>query len=733
MNNDKLRELVAKMSVREKLAQLTQLTPICFGNDAFTQLTGPDAGLRVDKDDQPHVGSVLNCIGAEKVRVIQREHLNRNKYNIPLIFMADIIHGFKTIFPIPLAVGCSFSPQLAQKAARIAAVESAVSGVHVTFSPMADLVRDARWGRVLESYGEDPMINARFAEQNVIGYQGESIHNENSIAACVKHFAGYGAPEGGREYSNAEISEGTLEQMYLPSYKAAVDAGAKLVMISFNTINRVPMTANASLVKSKLRNDWKFDGCVISDYNAVGELMAHGIAKNGAEAAERAINGGMEIEMMSTHFLANGEELVNNKKISLQQLDDATLNVLKLKNDLGLFENPYRGISEEKEKELHLCQKHIKVARDIAIKCPVLLQNNNQALPIGENEKIGLVGPFAKSRHVLGAWSAGNTEGVSLMEGLASQIGADKLCVASTEELGSLLEGCQDIAMPNITLLKRKLAGCKRVIVAVGENQNDTGEGASKTDLHLTQNQMKLVSEVKALGKVVIAVVFSARPLVLQPILENCDAVLQAWFLGSESGNALADLLLGNISPSGKLCMSFPQCEGQIPVYYNHMRTGRPQQAGNATRYASRYIDCPNEPLFPFGYGLTYSECSLQNLKLEFDKQLRLSVEITNIGSRKCTETVQVYIMHHTASIALPAKELKDFAQAELNPGQTQTVSFNITQQMLTYILNGKNVFETGKFSFMVGTNSENCLHAETNISQEQYECMERSQYDINT
>lgn len=721
MDHLKLTALAARMTVREKLGQLVQLTPEYFGHAPGSQLTGPAGAAPLPPEDWGLVGSVLNCTGAAAARAVQARHLGRCRHGIPLLFMADIIHGYETIFPIPLATACSFTPALAQRAARVAAAESSVSGVHVTFSPMADLVRDPRWGRVMESGGEDPLVCSRFAAAAVRGYQQPTPESPGALAACVKHFAAYGAPEGGREYNNVELSAQTLEECYLPAYRAALAAGAKLVMAAFNTLDRVPATCSQPLLRGILRGRWGFGGVLISDYNAVSELMAHGVAETGCDAAALALEAGVDIEMMSTNYLDFGEALVAQGRIPAALLDQAVLRVLELKNTLGLFEDPFHGLDEGKEKALHLCAAHRRAAFETALECPVLLKNEGQALPLDPGQPLGLAGPFAASSHVLGGWSAGKTEGVSLWQGLCARMPRGSLALAAAGELGSLLAGVRDIPPFSEAELSRAFAGCQKVVVAVGENQNDTGEGASKTDLCLSPLQQRLIHTLKAQGKTVIAVVFSGRPLVLGPVLDSCDALLQAWFLGSESGSALAELLLGRASPSGKACITFPRSVGQVPLYYAQLRTGRPETPGAAGRYTSRYIDCPSTPLFPFGFGLTYGECSLSRLALHTRGGCLLSVAVKNRGARACTETVQLYLGRASAPVARPVRELRDFCRVALEPGEEKTVAFPITQPMLRFFQNRREVFLPGRFVFMAGLSSEHTLSLTAEITQERY------------
>lgn len=711
MTNKQLLDLLHTLNTTEKLAQLTQLNPVCFGGDCITDLTGPDFGLRVSNEASIAIGSVLNCDNASDMIELQKKHLEQDPHHIPLIFMADIIHGFKTIFPIPLAMSCSFSPSNVEEAARIAAHESSVSGIHVTFSPMADLVRDPRWGRVMESCGEDPYLNGVLSAAAVTGYQGEDPSFPYKLASCVKHFAAYGMPEGGREYNTVDLSYGTLRDIYLPAYKAALDAGARLIMSSFNIVDRIPATANKVLMQDILRKEWDFSGVVISDFNSVGELIHHGVAKDGAVAAQKSMEAGIDIEMMSTHYLDHIPSLIEEDKLSIEHLDNAVLNVLNLKNDLGLFENPYKDASTEQEDSIHLSPEHRAKARRIAAESAVLLKNE-YILPIDQNKKIGLAGPFACSPHVLGSWSAGSTTGISLYEGLLQSFSPDCICLAATEELGCSLDGISDIPPLNSESLL-SLEECETVIVAVGEHQSDTGEGGSKAFLRLSHNQENLIQCLKSMGKKVVTLIFSGRPLEIAPILPYSDALMQAWFLGTESGNALADLLLGKVNPSGRLTMSFPYTTGQIPVYYNRYATGRPATAENAhTRYVSRYLDCPVSPFFSFGYGISYSEFKYTDFSISTTRPLTVSITVHNCSARTGIETVQLYIRHISSSVVRPIKELKGFKRIPLEPDESRTVTFPITREMLTYFGKDSYLFEPGNYELMIGKNAEDTISA---------------------
>lgn len=696
------------MNTKEKLAELTQLNPICFGHSSITALTGPDFGLRVDDSIQSSIGSVLNCDNANDMISIQKEHLKNSPHNIPLLFMADIIHGFKTIFPIPIALGCTFSPENAKKSSQVAAKESAVSGIHVTFSPMADLVRDPRWGRVMESTGEDPYLNSLMSAYSVLGYQGDNVADKYNIVSCVKHFAGYGVPEGGREYNTVELSNATLHDMFLPAYRSALEAGAKMIMTSFNTINRVPASSNSYLLQDLLRKEWGFDGVVISDFNSIDEVINHGVAQNGYEAAEKCLNASVDIEMMSTHYIDTIEQVINDGLLEENALDNAVMRVLELKNQLGLFENPYKDANIEEENTIHLCKEHRELARNIAHESAVLLKNDN-VLPISNGKKIGLVGPFACSPHVLGGWSAGSTKGVSLYEGLLEEFAPEDILLSATDELGSMFDNIYDI--PNISSnLIDDLHQCDTVIVALGENQQDTGEGASKTNLRLSPNQELLVKTLKESGKKIVTVIFSGRPLEIKPIVDYSDSILQAWFLGTESGNAITDLLLGKANPSAKLSMSFPVTVGQIPVYYNCTNTGRPKANTPKERYVSKYLDCPNEPLYPFGFGLSYSTFEISNLEISTVEKITASVCVKNTSTIKGNETVQLYIRDLTSSVSRPLKELKGFSKVTLDANESTTVSFDITKDMLSFYTETSKVFEKGYFDIMIGNSSDNLL-----------------------
>lgn len=704
MKKEKIEQLIQEMTLEEKLAQMTQLSPMFFGVDQGVDLTGPMSNMNIKEKDIANIGSTLNYFGAKEVRALQKRYMENNRHHIPLLFMADVIYGYKTVFPIPLAMSCSFNPDNYEAAASVAAAESSASGVQLTFAPMTDLVRDPRWGRVMESPGEDTYLNCVMTKAAVQGFQGSDIKQKGKIASCVKHFAGYGASMGGREYNWVDVSNHSFRQYYLPSYKAALDAGAKMVMTAFNVKDGVPSSANKELFRHILREEWGFDGATISDYAAVDETIIHGLAEDGADAAKRCIEAGVDIEMMSAHYINYGKKLVEEDRLSVDLVDQAVRNILNLKNDLGLFENPYKDASEEAEKELHMCKEHLEMAHKAACQSVVLLKNDG-VLPLFSDLNVGLAGPFATQGRTSGGWSlADDRIPVSLAEALATKGVTVK--TAMEAELLSMSEGIFDVE-DHVEEAMEELKDCDVLVAAVGESSYDTGEACSRAFLRLSPNQEKLIVEMKKTGKPVVVILFSGRPLEIKPILPHCDAVLQAWFLGTESGSALSDILLGGYNPSGRLAMSFPQTVGQIPVFYNTYNSGRPYH-GQADHYVSRYLDCPNEALYPFGYGLSYSDVRYSDMKVECDgDKIFAQVTVTNTSEVPALETVQLYVRDLKASVVRPIKELKDFCQLKLGAGESKTATFEITKKMLMFYNNHMEyVFESGEFDIMIGRDS---------------------------
>lgn len=705
MTEVQIKDLLSSMSLEEKLGEMTQLSRTFFESDDLGELTGPMNEIGVTPEQVALVGSTLNVFGAEKLKKIQREHMERHPHHIPMLFMADVIHGRETMYPIPLALGCSFAPELVEEVAAMAAREAAAEGIHLTFSPMADLVRDPRWGRVMESPGEDPTLNAKISAANVRGYRGEDPAAKDRMASCFKHFGGYGACEGGRDYNTVDLSDGVLREFYLRGYKGALDAGAEMVMTSFNVVDRIPATGNTKLLRKILREEWGFEGVTITDFNAMDEMIAHGFAEDGRAVAKYAITAGVDIAMNSGHYLRHMRSLIESGEVDAALVDQATLRILRLKNKLGLFENPFKGADAQKERALSLCEAHRQLARKVAAHCPVLLKNEKKALPLPSSVRLGLVGPFADSEGILGHNFPKPSDKVETFREAFISRGLSPV-IAMAEELQPMQRGFTDVS-DQTTQLER-LTDCDVILAAVGEHPDDTGESASKTVLRLSYQQEKMLEQLHAMGKTVIAVVFSGRPMELRPVLPYCDAVLQAWFLGTEAAQAIVDVLTGKVNPSARLSISFPQTVGQIPVYYNHMNTGRPL-IGTYRRFTSGYLDCPNDPLFAFGTGLSYSEFVYSDLDVQIreDGTVDVAVKVENTSAVDGRETVQLYIRDVVASCVRPVKELKDFTQVDLTAGEKKTVAFTVTKEMLSFWNNNERfVFEPGKFEIMVGHSS---------------------------
>ncbi|KMJ58904.1 glycosyl hydrolase family 3 [Bacillus sp. LL01] len=704
-----IENLLEQMTIEEKIAQLMQLATFFYkGAAGDGQITGPLEDMGITNETVQNSGSVLGASGAWEVRNIQKEHLADNRLGIPLLMMADIVHGFKTIFPVPLAIGCSWDAELAEKSAEIAAKEASVSGVHVTFAPMVDLVRDPRWGRVMESTGEDPYLNSVFTKAFVRGFQGDDLTNDqHRVAACVKHFAAYGAPEGGRDYNTVNMSERQLRESYLPAYKAALDEGCEMVMTAFNTVDGIPASGNKKLMRDLLREEWGFDGVMISDWGAVKELIPHGVAEDEREAALKALEAGVDIEMMTACYSKNLKELLESGELSESLLDESVQRILALKKKLGLFENPYRGTSEELEKEVIMSEEHRKAARDLAVKSCVLLKNDG-VLPLEREQKIALIGPFAQNGDVLGPWSwQGSKEAaVKVHDGLLMKTEAVNIKVAQ----GSDIENVTD---EQLTEAVAAAQTADVIVLALGEESDMSGEGGCRADIRLPKAQLKLIAEMKKLDKPIVTVLFNGRPLDLHGVIDQTDALLEAWYPGTEAGTAIADLLYGDENPSGKLTMSFPYSVGQVPVYYNCFNTGRPQGADPKERYVTHYLDIPNEPLLPFGFGLSYSnyeysELSLSEDAMTLESTITASVKVTNTGERAGEETVQFYIRDLAGEIVRPLKELKGYEKVWLEPGETKEVSFIVNEEMLRYYHSDLSfTSDKGTFQAMVGPNSK--------------------------
>lgn len=714
MEERQLKELLGKMTQQEKLAQVFQLAACCYEEDFEPDFTGPMRDIQVDDTLKKTAGSVIGLLEPEEIERLQKLCASGPNH-IPALFMLDVIHGFKTIFPIPLGLACSWDTELMRKTCRVAAKEARASGIHVTFAPMVDLVRDSRWGRVMESTGEDPWLNARFAQAAVKGFQGNGVGEKDLLMSCVKHFAAYGAVESGREYNTVDMSRGTLRDMYLDAYHAAVEAGCRLVMTAFNTVERVPATCNKWLLTTLLREEWGFDGAVITDWNSMNELLAHSVAEDGKEAAGKALEAGVDIDMMSGHYLFDLGKKIEEQPELQPFLDQAVMRILRLKNEMGLFEDPGRGTDPELARRLYLCEEHRALALEAAHKSMVLLKNEQQILPLKKECTVTLAGTMAGAKNLLGGWSfIGDEEDcVSLVDGLA-QIGAD--VAMPRQSWTDPAEVCELAGKSEVTLL------------VCGEPMDETAEANSKTDLRLKEADRKLLKALKEQGSKVVLVVLSGRALVLSDVEPHCDAILQAWFPGTEAGRAIADILYGIAQPCGKLTISFPYTEGQLPLYYNAFRTGRPQlpealegEEINAVDeiYVSHYIDCPNKPLYPFGFGLSYTDYEYGDMRLSAKEMypgdtLTVSVKVKNIGKRAGEEIVQLYLCDPVGSIVRPVKELKAYRILKLEPGEEKECLFTITEEELKFWNNEeKRVAEPGRFLVMAGPDSERLIKDE--------------------
>jgi beta-glucosidase len=680
---DTVEKLLAQMTLEEKLGQLTQLTQ---DQPEFKDLAS--RGL---------VGSILNSGTAAQSNEIQRRIMASNRLKIPLLIGHDVIHGYRTIFPIPLAIAATWDPQLGELASRIAAREARSSGIHWTFAPMVDIARDPRWGRMAEGAGEDQFLGSAMAAAYVRGFQG------GGLLACAKHYAAYGAAEGGRDYAAVELSEATLREVYLAPFKAAVDADVASFMSAFNTINRVPATANQVLLQDILRDEWKFNGFVVSDWSAVAELIPHGIAADKEEAARRAIRAGVDLDMVDTAYLTLAVA-VREGRLPEAVVDQAVRRMLRAKQRAGLFENPLTD--ERQAASLILSKEHRDAARRVGQRAIVLLKNDRNLLPLPRSGKtIAVIGALADEKiEMLGPWSSEGKaeEVVSILEGLRSAMAPATL---RHHKGTGISEGSdQDISRAV------ELASESDVVIAVlGESREMSGEAASRTSIDLPGRQQELLEKLVATGKPVVLVLQAGRPLSVPWAAEHVPAIVHAWFLGSESGNAIADVIFGSVNPSGKLPVTVPRNVGQSPMYYSQLPTGRPPKG--ADKYTSKYIDVAIPPLYPFGHGLSYtrfeySDLSVSSPSMRSNGQVTVSANVRNAGSRAGEETVQLYVHDPVASVSRPLKELKGFRKISLAPGETRRVEFTINREALQFWMNGGWVAEPGKFRFWIAPDS---------------------------
>ena len=706
--DQKVNALLKKMTIEEKIGQLNQYT-------GDNQATGP---ITINPNKQAEIkqgliGSMLNIIGTKYTRQYQ-ELAMQSRLKIPLLFGQDVIHGYKTTFPLPLAEAASWDLQAIELAARVAAEEAAASGIHWTFAPMVDISRDPRWGRVMEGAGEDTYLGSKIAYARVKGFQGNKLGDLNSVMACVKHFAAYGAGVGGRDYNSVDMSERMLLETYLPPFKAALDAGAATFMNSFNDLNGIPATGNAHLQRDILKGKWNFQGFVVSDWGSIGEMVAHGYSKDLKEAAYSAITAGSDMDMESNAYRYNLAQLVKEGRVSIDLVDDAVKRILRKKFELGLFDDPYRYSDDKRAEKVLANPANRKAALEVAEKSIVLLKNENQTLPISKSVKtIAFIGPMVKEYKAnMGFWSVELPDVnydkwvVSQWDGVQNKVGKNtkllyaKGCEVDGDNKDGFAEAVETAKQADV------------VILSIGERRDMSGEAKSRSDLHLPGVQEDLVKAIQATGKPVVVLINAGRPLVFNWTADNVPAIVYTWWLGTEAGNAIANVLFGDYNPSGKLPITFPREVGQIPIYYNHFSTGRPAKDENATNYVSAYIDLKNSPKFPFGYGLSYTKFDYSGLKLSSTKiksseTIKVSFQLSNVGKVAGEEVVQLYLKDKFGSVVRPVLELRDFQKVKLNAGETKTIEFTIDKEKLSFY-NDKLEWtaEPGDFEVLIGASS---------------------------
>ncbi len=735
MKRDELQKLLKDMSLEEKIGQLVQIPGFMIEKGAV--LTGPAMEMGFTEEDLFNAGATLSVFGFDRIKEIQDDFMAHQPHHIPLLFMGDIINGYRSVFPIPLAQGCTFDPALAGQLAAMSAKESSASGLHVTFSPMVDLVRDARWGRVMESTGEDTYLNSCFAKAVIEGYQGKDVADADSVAACVKHFAAYGAPEGGRDYNTVELSERTLLDDYLPSYHAAVDAGTEMVMTSFNTINRIPASGNAFYMKDVLRKQWGFNGVLISDWAAINELITNGICREKEEAATLAINAGVDMDMCTPVYASSLKKLVEDGTVSEDLIDESCMRILELKNRLGLFEDPYHHADNRNADEVILCREHRELCLKAAEESIVLLKNRKEILPLAkEGLEIAFIGPYADNKRLHGVWSmlAEEEDTVTVRQGIEeiaqnNTVTFAKGCRLLDKKypLYGFRGRVEEEDVDDEELLLDAMTKAKRadvVVMLLGEHPCHSGEAGSRADIRIPKPQRRLLKAIAKVNSNIVTVLFHGRPLDIRGVDRRSKAVMAAWFPGIEGGRAVARLLYGETAPSGHLAMSFPYCVGQVPVHYDSFTTGRQYTGNDENRFQSKYLDIPNKPLYPFGHGLTYTTFDYTDVELSGDTvtpttDITLNAKIKNIGNRAGTETVQLYIRDLYGSVVRPVRKLKGFKRITLNPGEEGTVSFVINREMLRFTRADMTFdAEPGDFYAYVGTNSATERHLKFTLTE---------------
>lgn len=718
--NNKIEELVGQMTLEEKVGQLSlNVGDLVFtGPNVRTQESNKfDTLIRAGK-----VTGIFNIYGAEYTYRLQKIAVEESRLKIPLLFGADVIHGFRTVFPIPLAEAASWDLKAIEQSARIAAKEATASGITFNFAPMVDITRDPRWGRVAEGAGEDPYLGSKVATARVKGFQGERLDAPQTLAACVKHFAAYGAPHGGRDYNTVDMSERMLREIYLPPYKAAVEAGVATLMTSFNELDGVPATGNDFLLTQILRKEWGFDGMVVSDWQSILEMKVHGVGETDKEVVKMALEAGTDMDMEANLYRDMLPDLVKEGEISMEIIDRAVKRVLKVKFDLGLFDDPYKYHQVEREKKEVFSKENRQKALDVAKRCIVLLKNEKQLLPLSHQiKKLAVIGPLANNQIELnGTWSffAKPHEPISILTGIKEKVGRQ------TEVLYAQGCGFYDEDQTSFEEAVDVAQKAEVVIMALGESAVMNGEGASRSLLNLPGTQKELLRKIHKMGKPIILLITSGRPLCIEWESENIPAILQTWTLGTETGTAIAEVLFGSYNPSGKLPVSFPRNVGQIPVYYNHKNTGCPysgnyKEPASERVYFSKYRDIPNTPLYPFGYGLSYTtfrynKLELNRTRMGMEDTLEISVKVRNQGKYGGEEVVQLYIRDLAGSVTRPVKELKGFKKLYFDIGETKKVTFKLTKTDFSFFRRDMTYgAETGRFKVFVGTNSEDLQEAD--------------------
>tara|TARA_B100000927_G_scaffold268975_1_gene244102 strand:+ start:359 stop:2623 length:2265 start_codon:yes stop_codon:yes gene_type:complete len=719
----KVKNLLSQMTLEEKIGQMNQY-------NGFYDATGPapDGGDQKKKYENVKnglVGSMLNVRGVDEVRAFQKLAVEESRLGIPIIFGFDVIHGYKTIFPIPLAESASWDLNIIEKSARMSAKEASAAGLNWTFAPMVDITRDARWGRVMEGAGEDPYLGSLIAAARVKGFQGTDLSSYETIASTAKHFAAYGFSESGRDYNTVDIGINTLHNIVLPPFKATVDAGVKTFMNSFNDLNGIPATADKYLQREILKGDWNFDGFVVSDWGSLREMIDHGFARDRKHAGELALNGGSDMDMESYIYLDHIKELLNEGKVKISQIDDAVSRILRVKYELGLFDDPYKYLDSEREKNVTGSKEILDATLEVANHSIVLLKNEGNILPLKKNgQKIAIIGPLADDKNSpLGNWrtAAENNSAVSVLEAMIEYKGNKISHAKGVKLVNKIPDGFHEEVSINetdktgIQNAKRIARDADIVVMVLGEYGFQSGEGRSRTNLDLPGFQQELLEEVFKVNKNIVMVLMNGRPLVLNWHDENLPAIVEAWHLGSLSGTAIANVLYGDFNPSGKLPMSFPRSVGQLPLYYNYKSTGRPGADGEdaGSVFWSHYQDELNSPLYPFGFGLSYTTFSISDISLssnEFSngETISASVSVSNTGKVKGREVVQLYIQDKYATATRPVKELKGFEIIDLGPGESKTVEFIINEKLLEFY-NGSNEWTTekGEFNVFIGNSSQ--------------------------